>query len=366
MMTSESRRGAPAWMTAAGGTWSHLILLAVMALGATGCDRTGPSRRELVDHFTGATMGTSYSVRLGAPVPNLEAAALQSAIVAMLDHIDSRMSTWREDSDVSRFNASRSTDWFPVSPGVATVVAEAQDLSHRTGGALDVTVATLVALWGFASDDRAPDQGPSEEHLAEARRHTGYRKLEVRLAPPALRKRDAPDLQIDLSAIAKGYAVDVVAELIEEFEIHSYLVEIGGEVRVGDPKPDGSPWRIGIEAPVEGRRAMNRVVELTNTALATSGNYRNFYQRNGRRFAHLIDPRSGEPVPDLGLGSVSVLAPTCQEADALATALFVLGPKEGPDYAEGRRLDTLFLIRHEDGFSARMTGSFEQLAPASE
>ena len=319
------------------------------------------------DKLWGSTMGTRYHIRLGTALGKEEAVDLQGAISERLDNIESSMSTYEPDSEISRFNASRSSDWIDVSREFAQVVESAQEISRLTGGAFDITVGPLVELWGFgpASDSPAGQSTsaiPSPEQIAATRAATGFTHLEVRLDPPALRKLTNPQLQIDLSGIAKGFAVDAVAELLETRKIRSYLVEIGGEVRVGNSKPDGSSWRVGIEAPVEGERTINRVLTLTNTALATSGDYRNLVILDGQRFSHIVDPRTGKPVSEVALGSVSILAPTCQFADAMATALFVLGPGEGHRFSERRNLSTLFLVRQEDGFSAIVTDSFEKMA----
>ena len=342
--------------------WPRVLLVA-MAFVLAGCDE-GPAP---VDHLRGLTMGTSYSIRLGETIAAGEAEALEERIAARLQDINNAMSTWDADSEISRFNASRAVDWIPVSPEFAAVAAAAVEVGEQSGGAFDPTVGPLVALWGFGPG-RSREQAttvPTAADLADARKVTGYQFLEVRADPPALRKASLPALQLDLSGIAKGYAVDVIADLLESEGITSYLVEIGGEVRAGAAKPDGSPWRIGIEAPHADERTVHRVLELTDSALATSGDYRAFLVLDGRRHSHLIDPRTGRPVPDESLGSVSIVAPTCQFADAMATALYVLGPEEGPRLAESQKLNTVFLMRRDDEISEITTGSFDKNAGES-
>lgn len=343
----------------------RLVSVVVLALLLPTCGDHAPDLPEGVDHLTGPTMGTVYHIRLGRPLEGREVAELEGKISKRLAEIDSSMSTYRSDSEISQFNSSRSTDWFAVSGEFAQVVESAQEISRLTGGAFDITVGPLVKLWGFGptsspSADQSALPVPTAEEIAATQARTGFSHLEVRLDPPALRKSDLPELQLDLSGIAKGFAVDALAELLEAQGTTSYLVEIGGEVRVGKAKPDGSPWRIGIEAPVENERTVHRVLSLVDTALATSGDYRNFFVSGGRRYSHLIDPRTGMPVASTELGSVSILAPTCQFADSMATALFVLGSKEGASLAGRHMLDTLFLVRQGEGFSAIVTGSFEK------
>ena len=235
------------------------------------------------------------------------------------------------------------------------VVAAGLEVSRNTQGAFDVTVGPLVNLWGFGPAGRA-DEMPTDEAIAECQARVGYTRLEVRQEPPALRKRRA-DVYVDLSAIAKGFGVDEVAKLLERHAVRSYLVEIGGEVRTRGRKPDGGGWRIGIERPVAAVREIECVVELDDRALATSGDYRNFFEREGRRYSHEIDPRTGRPV-DHALISVSVLADDCLTADAWATALLVLGPDAALPTARQHGLEVLCMVRSGDGWVEQATPGF--------
>ena len=307
---------------------ARLVLILVIAILLPACRN---STGDQSDKLWGSTMGTRYHIRLGTALGKEEAVDLQGAISERLDNIESSMSTYEPDSEISRFNANRSSDWIDVSREFAQVVESAQEISRLTVEP-STSRSARSSNCGASGRHRILPTGnptsaiPSPEQIAAIRAATGFTHLEVRLDPPALRKLTNPQLQIDLSGIAKGFAVDAVAELLETRKIRSYLIEIGGEVRVGNSKPDGSSWRVGIEAPVEGERTINRVLTLTNTALATSGDYRNLVILDGQRFSHIVDPRTGKPVSEVALGSVSILAPTCQFADAMATALFVLGP----------------------------------------
>ena len=265
------------------------------------------------------------------------------------------MSTYREDSELSRFNASRSTDWFAVSDETAIVVELALEWGRRSSGAFDVTVGPLVDLWSFGPSPRAP-LVPSAEDLAAARARVSLASLSVRREPPALRK-ELPDLSVDLSAIAKGYAVDAIAEYLSGEGVPQYLVEIGGEIRTRGARPGGGSWSVAIEKPQEETRAPWRILALGDRAIATSGDYRNYFEQDGRRYSHTIDPRTGEPV-NHELAAVSVIRERCAEADALATALMVLGPDEGFAWAIDEDIAASFLVRRDAGFEVLETPRF--------
>jgi FAD:protein FMN transferase len=317
-------------------------LLAVVAFAADG-DR--------LLTLTGETMGTSYTVRAVTGKLPTNREHLQAAIDERLEQINDRMSNWRPDSELSRFNRHREDDWFPVSAETAEVVAAGLRIGRETNGAFDVTVGPLVRLWQFGPEPGR--QPPTPEELAAARERVGLDLVEVRDNPPALRKR-RPDVEVDLSGIAKGYGVDALARLLDERGFTNYLVEIGGEIRTRGRRPDGTAWRVGIEVPEHHRRAVQRIIELENRSLATSGDYRNYREVDGRRWSHTIDPRTGEPIGHT-LASVSVIADTCMESDALATALMVLGPEDAYDWAVGHDLPVLLIVRETNGFVEHAT-----------
>ena len=319
-----------------------------MTATLAGCaaDDTAPTT------FGGATMGTTYTITIGALPAGVALSVLRDDVESILERIDDRMSTYDDGSEVSRFNATRTVDWFDVSRETTTVVAEALEVSALTGGAFDVTVGPLVGLWGFGATDRAPHV-PSDAEIAATLQRVGYRRLHVRTEPPALRKTH-PDLEIDLSAIAKGYAVDAVAEHLAAAPISAFLVEVGGEMRARGRHPRGTSWRIGIETPVPGQRSVHRVLHLEDRALATSGDYREFFEVDGQRFSHTIDPRTGRPV-DHELASVSVLDASSMRADALATGLTVLGPERALALAKQEGLAVLFILRDGAGFREEWT-----------
>ena len=270
------------------------------------------------------------------------------------------MSTYRPESEISRFNRARSTDPFPVSADTLAVLRHAREISELTGGAFDVTVGPLVDAWGFgpAGEPAAP---PTEGDIERLRRQVGFRKLRIDHAASSIRKL-VPGLSCDLSALAKGYAVDRVADRLHAEGIDSYLIEVGGEVRAGGLSPRGDAWRVGIEQPGPGPPAVQRLVRLRDRALATSGDYRNYYEVGGRRISHTIDPRSGRPI-DHRLASVSVVAPLGVRADAIATALGVLGPDAGYELAAAQGWAALLIVRRGDGtLHERETPAFAALA----
>lgn len=301
-----------------------------------------------VVELRGLAQGTTYSIKLVAPLDPAERAALHADVNRLLAEFDAQVSTYRDDSELARFNAARSTDWFPVSLTTARIVHRAREVSEASGGAFDVTIAPVLKLWRF-NRRGGPPQLPDEDALAAARQRVGYRHLEVRLDPPALRKT-LSEVEVNLNAIAPGYSVDLVAELLHERGYHDFLVEIGGELRASGRKPGGSSWRIGIERPAEAGspRMLQAAVPLDDLAVATSGDYRQYFEVGGRRYSHTIDPGTGRPV-EHRLSSVTVFANDCTTADAYATALMVLGPQQGLALAEREGLAVWMLIRDDAG-----------------
>lgn len=327
-----------------------LAPMLLMPLLMSGCAREA----EIV--LSGPTMGTTYTVKAVAAPPDVTAAHLRETIDNVLATVDRQMSGYRPDSELSRFNASRSTDWFAVSPEMSTVVAAAQGIAERSGGALDITVAPLVALWGFGP---AGEQAslPDEARLQDVRRRIGHSKLSTRAEPPAVRK-DIAELSIDLNAVAPGYAVDLMIERLEALGIRNCMVDIGGEVRVLGQGPTG-PWRIAVEKPADGEPEPYLILELDRVAVATSGEYRHSRMREGRRLSHSIDPRTARPV-DHDLASVVVIADTALEADGWATAFNVLGSEQGYALASRLGLSALFIHRKDGELQHRATPGFER------
>ncbi len=292
----------------------------------------------------GSAMGTSYTIRISHPPTDFTRDELATALAAEIERVEALMSTYRPESELSQFNRSDSTDWVHVSEDTAIVVAAAQEISRKTDGAFDITVGPLVDIWGFGP--RLDVNGrPSDEEIAEALSHVGYQKLEVRQEPPGLRKSD-PSLHVDLSAIAKGYGVDQAAQVLTEHGINDYMVEIGGDLKAAGYNREGNPWRIAVERPIPGDRALLEVVAIEDMAIATSGDYRNFFMQDGVLYSHTLNSRTGRPVSHK-IASVSVRARSAMLADGWATALLAMGEK-GLGIAEEQGIAALMVERDGD------------------
>ncbi|MCW8832121.1 MAG: FAD:protein FMN transferase, partial [Colwellia sp.] len=267
--------------------------------------------------------------------------------------------TYIPDSEISRFNQSNSTAAMEISTGFARVLKESIRLGELSAGKLDITVGPLVNLWGFGPEQR-PETVPSEEILASTRARIGLKNLHLNGNQLS---KDIPNLYIDLSTTAKGYGVDVVAELIEANGISNYLVEIGGEMRLKGFKHTGELWAIAIEKPILDpsgeQRAVHQVIIPKDNAVATSGDYRNYFEADGQRFSHIIDPATGKPI-NHNLVSVTVIAPSSMTADGLSTTLMVMGAEQGLTFAQDNNLAALFISKTEHGFKERFTVKFKQ------
>ncbi|MFT0139246.1 FAD:protein FMN transferase [Alcanivoracaceae bacterium MT1] len=321
-------------------------LLLLLILSA--CD----DAQQRLSALSGPTMGTTWSVKFtGSPRDGIP--ALKTELEAALEQVNQEMSTYRPDSDLSRFNQAEAGTVQTLPEDFAKVLAAALKLSGDTNGAYDVTVGPLVNLWGFGPD---PDrfEPPADEDVQAALRRIGWQRL-------TLQGREATQpggLYVDLSSIAKGFGVDKLAGVLKEAGISNYLVEVGGELVASGTKPYGQPWRVAIERPEVGKREVEKVLKLHDIAIATSGDYRNFFEEDGKLFSHTIDPRTGYPVTH-HLASVTVLHKSCMMADALATALTVLGPEEGVAFAREHELPVLFIVRTNEGPKEILTPAFQ-------
>lgn len=306
-------------------------------------------------------MGTTWSVKIAGSPGHASREDLDTAIGERIEALEQSMSTYREDSELSEFNRYQGDDWVPVSPELCEVVEAALAVGTASGGAFDVTIGPVVDLWGFGPGD-AREAPPAPEEVQAALDTTGAQFLYADCDRPALRKA-RPALRVDLSAIAKGYAVDAVSELLDTAGIEDYLVEIGGELKAHGRHPAGRDWSIGIELPDPGGRSVRAALPLADRAVATSGDYRNFFEFEGVRYSHEIDPRTGAPVSH-GLAAVTVVAKTAMAADAWATALLVLGPADGVQLAKELGLSALFQQQGLDDVIT--TGDFAALLEGRE
>ncbi len=306
--------------------------------------------------FSGSTMGTTYRVVVSPSAQASQAVEFEQvdqAIGNALAEVDAKMSTYRADSEISQFNRWLSQEPFDFSAATFTVLQRSQEIARASEGAFDITVAPLIEAWGFGREPEVVDK----DRLAELIERVGYDKL--LLDPGHSRARKAhPALTVNLSAIAKGYAVDQVYKALLELSFTEVLVEVGGELRASGRPDVQRSWRVAIERP-DGSGSAQRIVTLNNRALATSGDYRNFRQVHGQQVAHVFDPRSGKPVAHRG-ASVSVLADDCMTADAWATALFAIGPQEGAVLATRQGLTALFVEHSRDGYVETTVGSWPQ------
>lgn len=298
----------------------------------------------------GHTMGTTYELRVaGEGLSESLRPKIEAETTRRLEDVDRWMSNWNPESEISRFNTHRSTDPFPVSFETAQVVAFAVEVSKWSGGAFDITVGPLVALWGFGSEARVGDP-PTQQEIDALLQHAGARILRIGRGNPTsggfLRKQ-SPETEIDLSAIAKGYGVDHVAAGLFSLGREDFLVEIGGEIRAAGERPGGGPWRVAIEKPIDEQRAIHSIIALHDQAMATSGDYRIFYHEDGRRISHTIDPRTGRPV-EHGPASATAIATNATVADAWATTLMAMG-EEGLRLAEYEGIAAMVLFRGAEG-----------------
>jgi FAD:protein FMN transferase len=308
--------------------------------------------------ISGPTMGTSYHVDVVGASASDEP-SLRAEIEFVLTDVDRRLSTYRQDSEICRFNRAPAGQWFRVSPATAEIVATAKQFAVDSNGALDVTVGPLVRLWHFGPDALTAAKSPADLvppgklDIDKARAQIGHEKLDVRLDPPALRKQTA-GLEIDLSSIGEGHAIDRIVKILSQRSYQDYLVELGGEVRVRGHNPNGRTWRVAVQRPSDDSNRPSTFIELQNAAIATSGDYRRYFEFDGQRYSHIIDPRTARPIAH-NLAAVTVAADTALEADVWDTALLVLGPERGYRFAVERNLAALFISREGDSFVARET-----------
>lgn len=337
-----------------------LVSLTIWRLGGS-----APSVPALLttSDFSGPTMGTTYTVRVADPISHEEWNRLALIIVTALNDVDSKMSTYRDDSELSRFNAAQTTEPFAVSADTAQVFERALRVSRETEGAYDITVGPLVNAWGFGPE--GPMTQPTDEEIGLLLSQVGYDKLKINVNTNEIWKWQS-EIYCDLSSIAKGFASDKVAEALLDFDVRNFMVEVGGEVRAVGLNVEGEAWRIGIRKPVRGSNDYLRIVPLSEMSMATSGDYQNFYMIDGKRYSHIIDPRTGRPI-ESRLASVTVLHEECAMADAYATALTVLGQEAGLEFAEKIGLAAVFITREDDG-TFRETGSpaYDALFPEEE
>nr|WP_235154324.1 FAD:protein FMN transferase [Pseudomonas nitroreducens] len=334
---------------------SRASLLIVLVLAAlSGCGQS-------VERFGGPTMGSSYTVQFVPTGKSPDSAKLKAEVDAILASLEEQFSTYRDDSEVSRFNALPAGACMALPADMLTLWRYGEQLSLQSGGAFDLSVEPLMNLWGFGPQSRS-EKVPDAAALERERARVGHQHL--RLDGDQLCKD--VDAQLDFDSIVAGYAVDQVSARLADLGLTDYLVEITGELKAVGHKPDGTPWRIALEVPSgERERQVERSVALDGIGLSTSGDYRNYFEEGGQRYSHTFDPRTGAPVRH-ALAAVTVAEGQALRADGLSTLLMVLGPEEGYTFAERNGLAAFFIVRQGEGFVTRATTRFEALFPSPE
>lgn len=319
-----------------------------------------PAAGSVLHDAAGGTMGTSWSARYVLP-RGAGGAALAEGLQLQLDTVVAQMSHWEDGSNLGRFNRAPAGSWHQLPEEFFQVISYALGVAQATGGAYDPCAGALVNRWGFGARrryDEANFYAPAASAVQAILERRDRERIDI--DPATRRMRQPGDVQLDLSSVAKGFAVDQLARFFDTKGIHHYLVEVGGELRGAGLKPDGQPWWVALEGLPDAADEEPVVVALHGLAVATSGDYRRYYQHEGQRASHTLDPRSGYPVRN-GLASVTVIHPECMAADALSTALTVLGPEDGLRFAEQQRLAARFLVRRAGLLEEISTTAFKEL-----
>jgi thiamine biosynthesis lipoprotein len=347
-----------------------LLLLAALAVAGCASERaareTPPAGETLLPGqalLAGETMGSAWTVKVVGALP-LPADQLRAGIQAQFDAVNQALSTYRADSALARFNDDDRGAWQDIDPELALVMRYALSLAEASGGAYDITVGPLVNLWGFGPDP-ATFRVPEAAAIAQARTRVGWRKVEVDATKPRARK--LPGVRVDLSSLGKGRGVDRVAAYLDAQGVNSYLVDLSGKLRARGHNATGSAWRVAVEQPaadVTGTRATSgtAVVTLNDSSVATAGDYRRYFEIDGRHYSHIIDPRTGEPVTH-GTVSSTALAADCMEADAWATVFMAMPPDEALALADARLLKALLIARDRHGFLLIPSASWRAAPP---
>lgn len=307
----------------------------------------------------GPSMGTIWNLTYRQTGAENAPAAVHARVTQLLTQLNAEFSTYSEDSQVAAFNRAPADEWVAVAPDVITVAKQAIQLSQQTHGAFDMSITPVLRLWGFGPGGK-PGHIPMAAQLAKAMRLVDYLAIDVREQPPALRKRKA-GMQVNFNALVAGYAADRVAAILNTMGVNDFLVDMGGELRLAGVNPQGDLWQVAVEKPLDAARTVERVLQLSDTGLSTSGDYRNFFIHNGQRYSHEFDARSGWPVKQ-NVASVTVVAPSAMLADGYATALLALGLGEALKLAQAQGLAALFILRDgKGGWRELPTAAFRAL-----
>ncbi|HDG7722673.1 TPA: FAD:protein FMN transferase ApbE [Klebsiella quasipneumoniae] len=324
----------------------------------SGCDSatTPATPASTATVLDGKTMGTFWRVSV-IGVDEAKAQALRAKVQAQLDADDRLLSTWKNDSALMRFNHATDTRPWPVSEAMADIVTLSLRIGAKTHGAMDITVGPLVNLWGFGPD-KQPVATPDAQAIAAAKARTGLQHLQViNQSGRQFLQKDIPDLFVDLSTVGEGYAADHLARLMEQEGISRYLVSVGGALVSRGMNGEGKPWRVAIQKPTDRENAVQAIVDINGHGISTSGSYRNYYELDGKRISHVIDPQTGQPITHK-LVSVTVIAPTALEADGWDTGLMVLGPEKAQQVGREQGLAVYMIVKEGEGFKTWMSPQF--------
>ena len=322
--------------------------------------------RDRLVHVRGETMGTTWSVRLYASSAAC-ASQVRQAVQAALDHVVAEMSPWVAQSALSQFNAAPANTWHVLPTNFFAVLTTALSIARDSDGAFDPTVGALVNAWGFGPARNDRDRVLPEQEAQRTAETCGWSRLEVDDLRRAVRQNGG--IHLDLCGIAKGFGVDQTARVLRRLGIRDFLIDVGGELGGEGVKPDGTPWWVAFEQPpsimLQDTRASDVVIALHGLSVATSGDYRRFFDHGGRRYGHTIDPRSGYPAAN-GVTAVTVLHESCMHADALATAMMVLGPVDGLAFAERRGVAARMSLRNGNQFEELISPALSELLSESD
>ncbi|MPQ66335.1 FAD:protein FMN transferase [Pseudomonas sp. MWU12-2323] len=316
----------------------------------------GCGNADSLEQFGGPTMGSTYSIQYVRHAGGPAVAEVKPAVEAILAEVDRQMSTYRGDSDIERFNELPAHSCQVMPSSILELVRVGEQLSLDSDGAYDLTVEPLMNLWGFGPQGRE-EKVPDAARLAEVRQRVGHRYL--RIDGDQLCKDAA--VEVDFNSIAAGYTVDRIVARLQALGLDSFLAEATGELKAVGKKPDGSPWRIALEVPRDDEQVAQRIIALDGYGVSTSGDYRNYFEQDGKRYSHTFDALTGAPITH-NLASVTVIHPSTLMADGFSTLLLILGPERGWDYAEKHMIAAFFVMRADTGFVTRTNQAFERLA----
>jgi thiamine biosynthesis lipoprotein len=326
-----------------------LSSLGVVALTAAGCGV--PAARTV----RGETMGTYFKVVLADELDDADMAHISRAVQQELGRLTSRISAYHSNAELAQLNAAKPGVWQPVGKSISTLVEQCRQLANASDGAFDATVGPLVELWGFGTSAHHSMRVPEGHAIDAAKALTRFSAFDIDLAKGRA-TRLHPDARLDVDGIGKGYGVDTITHMLDRLGLGNFLVEIGGEVRTRGERADGGDWQIGVAHPQGGTPTAQ--LNLADKAIATSGDYLQFFEVDGQRYSHLLDPRSGYPI-DGNVTSVTVVADDAMTADALSTGLAVMGLRAGLAFAEQHRISAYFLYREDSAIHARHTTTFD-------